>query len=81
MLNPYKKTHNCAVNLPAAMFDHTIRTLEDARKAFPGAREGRGLTPIDRTKVIFQIVTTEGYLVQLIKNDAAGKNNWVQITY
>ena len=72
---------NCSIDLPSAMFDFSIKTVEDARKAFPGCREGRGLTPLDRTKIIMEIRTPRGYLIQLIKNDLEGKHNWVQITY
>ena len=72
---------NCQLDLPSAMFDYSISTVEDARKQFPGCREGRGLTPLDRSKIIMEIRTPRGYLVQLIKNDLPGKRNWVQITY
>ena len=72
---------NCSVDLPRAMFDYTIKTVEDARRAFPNCREGRGLTPLDRSKIIVEIVTKEGYRVQLIKNSLPQYRNWVQITY
>ena len=72
---------NCKVNLPEAMFNYSICTLADALAAFPNCRQGRGLTPLDRSLIIQEIVTKDGYRVQLIKNRLPGKNNWVQITY
>jgi hypothetical protein len=71
---------NCQVNLPESMFNFSLSSVEDARKAFPDCREGEGLTPLDRTAVLREYRFGH-YRVQLIKNNAPGKQNWVQITW
>lgn len=72
---------NLKVNHPEAMYRYEIKTLADAQRLFPGCRQGRGLTPIDKTVILREVVTVDGYRVQLIKNSLPGKKDWVQITY
>ena len=67
-------------DMPSCLFDFSIKTLEDARKAFPNIREGWGLSPLNRELILSEIKLQGGLRLQLIKNQLPGKSNWVQIT-